>query len=321
MRIRYTGHTVERTFALISGEVQPEGMEFEYITGNLAEIFRRVLSGEGFEASELSLSNYIIQRARGDDSFVALPVFPSRVFRHNSVFINTNVGVERPEDLRGKAVGLREYAITANFWVRAFLQHDYDVTPESVQWVRAVQEKLDIPPPAGVQIRDLPPGRGVQGLSELLDAGEIAALVSFEHPDCFVNGSPHIRRLFPDFAAVEADYFRRTGHFPIMHTVVLRRDVYESDRSLARRLYDAFATAKEHSYEATRDAGALVTNLPLQIAYVEQTQELFGDDPFPYGVAGNRHTVEALARYVQEQGYADRALTCEDLFAAELLGT
>jgi 4,5-dihydroxyphthalate decarboxylase len=296
-------------------------MEFEYITGRPADIFRRVFSGEGFEASELSLSNYIIQRARGDDRFVALPVFPSRVFRHNTIFINTNAGVDRPEDLSGKAVGLREYAITANFWVRAFLQHDHGVTPESVQWVRAEHEKLDLPPPAGVEIRDLPPGRGVQGLSELLDAGEIAALVSFEHPRCFVEGSPRVRRLFPDFAAVEADYFRRTGHFPIMHTVVLRRDVYEGDRSLARRLYDAFAAAKEHSYEATRDAGALVTNLPLQIAYVEQTQELFGDDPFPYGVAGNRHTVEALARYVQEQGYADRALTCEELFAAELLDT
>jgi 4,5-dihydroxyphthalate decarboxylase len=235
------------------------------------------------------------------------------------VFVNVNAGVERPEDLRGKRVGLREYAITANFWVRAFLQHDYGVTPESVHWVRCMEEKLALPPPPGVEITDLPPGQGLRRLSEMLDAGEIAAFVTFEEPECVAAGSPRVRRLFPDFAKVEADYFQRTGHFPIMHTIVLRRDVYESDRGLARRLYDAFAAAKERSYEMTRDAGALVTNLPLQLAYVEETQRLFGDDPFPYGVAKNRHSVEALARYVQEQGYADRALTVEDLFAPELL--
>ncbi len=130
-----------------------------------------------------------------------------------------------------------------------------------------------------------------------------------------------MRRLFPDFARVEADYFQRTGHFPIMHLAVLRRDVYERDRSLARRLYDAFLAAKEYSYRLTRDSGALVTNLPLQIAYVEETERLFGDDPFPYGVARNRHTVEALAQYVYEEGFATRLMRMEDLFAPELLDT
>jgi 4,5-dihydroxyphthalate decarboxylase len=318
MRIRYTGATFDRTFPLIAGLVQPEGVELEYITGRPADIFRRTLSGESLEASELSLSNYMIQRDRGDDRFVALPVFPSRVFRHNTVYINVNAGIERPEDLRGKTIGLREYVITANFWVRAFLQHDYGVTPDSVRWVRAEQEKLTLPLPANVQLTDVQPG---QSLSDLLDAGEIDALIAFEKPACFAAGSPRVRRLFPDFAKAEADYFRRSGHFPIMHTVVLRRDVYEQDRSLARRLYDAFVAAKEMSYIWTTDAGSLISNLPLQTAYVEETRAIFGDDPFPYGVARTRHTVEALAQYVHEQGYASRALAVEELFAPEVLDT
>lgn len=318
MKIRYTGIACDRTLALISGRVKPEGVDFEYIAGHPNEIFRRMFAGDGPEASELSCSNYIIQRSRGDDRFVALPVFPSRVFRHNTVYINTQAGIERPEDLRGKRVGLPEYNQTANFWVRAFLHHDYGVPPSAIEWVRAAPEKLPLEPPPQVRVTTAPPGRD---LGDLLEAGEIDALISLAKPRCFLAGSPRVRRLFPDFARVEADYFQRTGHFPIMHLAVLRRDVYERDRSLARRLYDAFLAAKEYSYRLTRDSGALVTNLPLQIAYVEETERLFGDDPFPYGVARNRHTVEALAQYVYEEGFATRLMRMEDLFAPELLET
>jgi 4,5-dihydroxyphthalate decarboxylase len=318
MRLRYTGAVYERTFPLLTGEVQPEGVDLEYIVGAPHEIFRGVFAGEGTEASELSASNLIIQRARGDQRFAVLPIFPSRVFRHSTIYVNTDAGIERPEDLRGRRVGLPDYRQSANIWVRAFLQHDYGVPPESVRWVRVRDEPLPTALRAKLDILQAPPGRS---LSEMLEASEIDALISLDRPACFVAGSPRVRRLFPNYAEVETDYYRRTGHFPIMHLVVLQREVYERDRSLARRFYDAFVAAKERSYAAVRHTGTLVSNFPLHIAYAEETEALFGDDPFPYGVARNRHTLEALACYVHEQGFTDRTLTMEDLIVPELLDT
>jgi len=318
VRLRYFGVPYDRTHALMTGAVRPEGVELEYVAGLPNDIFRRMFAGAEFEASELSSSNYVMERARGVDRFVALPIFPSRVFRHNTIYVNTAAGIERPEDLAGRRVGLPEYLQTANFWVRGFLQHDYGVAPESIHWVREDSEKLPYPLPADLDVTDAPHGRA---LGDLLEAGEIDALIHLHKPACFVAGSPRVRRLFPDYAKVEADYYRRTGHFPIMHLVVLRREVYERDRSLARRLYDAFCAAKEESYALLRQSGFLATEFPLQVAYLEETQALFGDDPFPYGMARNRHTLQALVQYVHEQGMIDRPLDLEELFVAELLDT
>ena len=318
MRLTYGGVVYDRTLALSTGRVQPEGVQLEYVAGAPNDIFRRMLSRQEFDASELSASNFILERARGEQRFVALPVFPSRAFRHNSIYVRTDAGIERPEDLRGRRVGLPEYLQTANFWVRAFLQHDYGVPPEAIHWVRVSTEKLaTVPIPNSVQITDAPSG----DLSGMLEAGEVDAVIALETLAAVAAGSPRVRRLFPDFGAVEADYYRRTGHFPIMHLVAPRRDVYELDRSLARRLYDAFVEAKQRSYHLLGLSGFLVTSLPLQVAYVEESRALFGDDPFPYGVARNRHTLAALARYVREQGVADRELSVEELFVPELLDT
>jgi 4,5-dihydroxyphthalate decarboxylase len=169
-----------------------------------------------------------------------------------------------------------------------------------------------------VTVSEAPPG---SNLSDLLDAGEIDALVSLDRPQCFLAGSPNVRRLFPDVAKADADYYRRTGHFPIMHTVVLRREVYERDPWLARALYDAFLSAKALSYEAMDHTGEYVSNFPLHVPYIEETRALFGDDPFPYGLARNRHTAGALAQYVYEQGAAERVMALEELFVPELLDT
>jgi 4,5-dihydroxyphthalate decarboxylase len=318
VRLRYYGVPYGRTHALMSGAVRPEGIELEYVAGLPNEIFRQMFAGADFEASELSSSNYVMERARGVDRFVALPVFPSRVFRHNTLYVNTAAGIERPEDLRGKRVGLPEYLQTANFWVRGFLEHEHGVPPDAIHWVRQDPEKLAYPLPAGIDVEDAPGGAR---LGDLLEAGEIDALIDLHKPRAFLAGSPKVRRLFPDYHQAEADYFRRTGHFPIMHLVVLRRDVYERDHSLARRLYDAFVAAKEQSYALLRETGFLATELPFQVAYAEETRALFGDDPFPYGVAANRHTMGALAQYVYEQGMTDRPLGMEELFVSELLDT
>ena len=318
MQLRFNGVAYDRTLALIAGQVQPEGIELEYVVDLPNPIFRRMFSTDEFDGSELSSSNFIIERARGDDRFVALPIFPSRVFRHNSIYVNVAAGIQRPEDLRGKRVGVPEYCQTANFWARGILRDEYGVRPEDLRWVRGDTEKLDLPLPASLDLTQAPPGSNI---SDMLDAGEIDALISPRVPACLTAGSPRVRRLFPDYAKVEADYFQRTGYFPIMHLVALRRHVYERDRSIARRLYDAFLESKRRAYEMIGNGVFLTTSLPLQIAYVEETRALFGDDPFPYGVARNRRTLEAVARYVHEQGMADRVLSVEEIIVPELLDT
>jgi 4,5-dihydroxyphthalate decarboxylase len=318
MRLRYNGVAYDRTVPLISGEVQPEGIELEYVTDLPNAIFRRMFATEEFDASELSSSNFIIERARGDQRFVALPVFPSRVFRHNSMYVNVAAGIASPRDLVGRRVGIPEYLQTANFWARGILQDEYGVQPEDLRWVRGDTEKLKLQLPANLEITQAPPGRT---LSELLETGEIDALISPRKPACIEANSPRVRRLFPDYPRVEAEYYQRTGHFPIMHLVAIRRHVYERDRSIARRLYDAFVEAKRRAYAGLREGVYLTTSLPLQIAYAEESRAVFGDDPFPYGAAANRHTLQAVARYVHEQGMANRVLDLEEIVVPELLDT
>jgi 4,5-dihydroxyphthalate decarboxylase len=318
MRLRFNGVAYDRTLPLISGEVQPEGMELEYVTDLPNAIFRRMFATEEFDASELSSSNFIIERARGDRRFVAIPVFPSRVFRHNSMYVNVDAGIEQPRDLIGRRVGIPEYLQTANFWARGILQDEYGVRPEELRWVRGDTEKLKLPLPASLDITQAPPGRT---LSDLLEAGEIDALISPRKPACIEARSPSVRRLFPDYPRVEAEYFQRTGHFPIMHLVAIRHHVYERDRSIARRLYEAFVEAKRRAYAGLAEGVFLTTSLPLQIAYAEESRATFGDDPFPYGTAANRHTLAAVARYVHEQGMADRVLDVEEIVVPELLDT
>jgi|DewCreStandDraft_1066081.scaffolds.fasta_scaffold15522_2 4,5-dihydroxyphthalate decarboxylase len=318
MRLRYGGGVYDRTVALLAGIVKPEGVELEYVGGVPNQIFRRMFDTAEFDVSEMSAGNYLSALTQGEDRFVGLPIFPSRVFRHGSIFVRTDAGIERPEDLRGRRVGVPEYGQTANVWVRAILQHEYGVHAREIHWVRGDTEKIALQLPPGVVVEDAP--RGVT-LSELLERGEIDAVAAPEKPACFVAGSPRVRRLFPDFPAVEADYYRRTGHFPIMHLVVMRRDVYERDRTLPRRLYAAFQAAKAWAYEQLARAGTLATSLAFQTAAYEQQLALLGDDPFAYGVARARATVEALAGYVYEQGLASRVVALEELFVPELLDT
>jgi 4,5-dihydroxyphthalate decarboxylase len=311
---------LDRTLALATGEVTPMGVDLNFQPMAISELFRRMTRHAEFDAAELSLSTLMIMRSSGDDRFVAIPVFPARAFRQRQLYVNPESGIERPEDLAGKRVGLREYQITAALWMRAFLQHDFGVEPSSIHWrYGGVEtpywaERLEHATPAGVDLQRIPPDRSLVGM---LEAGELDALALTHAPKSFHEGSPKIRRLFPDYRPVEQDYFRRTGYFPIMHTVVVRRDVYEANRWVATSLLRAFQEAKEAGRRRVRDMDILAVSDPWWETELEAVDEVFGGDPFPYGFAANANILEAATQYSFEQGLSQRKLDPAELFAPE----
>ena len=313
----------DRTRALFTGFFQAKGIELDWKPSQEAahELFVRVLRGE-FDVSEMSTSGLTALIARGSDELVGLPVFTSRLFRHSFLFINSACGIERPRDLAGRRVGVTDYSITASVWIRGFMQHDYGVAPEQMTWFEG---PLDVPGhvvplarqrPGNVQIQPIPPGATLSGL---LEAGELDALVCAAVPDCFRRHSPNVRRMFPNYQEVEADYYRRTGIQPIMHTMVVRRNVYEQHPWVARSLYEAFERSKQMCYRWLEETGAPRTSLIWLQAHAAAEREIFGPDPWPYGVEANRKTLEALVTYAHEQGLAERLVAPEELFAEETL--
>lgn len=314
----------DRTNALALGDILPEGIDLNYLRLPVEETFWRMLRHHEFDVAEMSLSSYLIHRSRSED-FIAIPVFPSRCFRHSCIFIHTGSGIKRPEDLAGKRVGVPEYQMTAPLWQRAILQHDYGVPPSAMQWFqggleqtgREEKERLNLP--SGVTIQ---PIRQDQTLSRMLATGEIDALLSARAPSSFVGGdSGTVARLFPDFKRAEQEYFRRTNIFPIMHVIVLRNDVVEKYPWAGGSLYKAFCQAKDRLFEQIRQTAALHVSLPWLMAEVEETQHLMGADFWPYGIAANRRTLEAATQYSYEQGLTPRKLAIEELFLSSTFDT
>jgi len=312
----------DRTAALRDGTVQPEGIALRFVPMRAGKLFDAQAREAPFDASEFSLGTLIAMRARGDDRFVAIPVFPSRLFRHGFILVNAHAGVERPQDLVGRRVGAAGWEQTAALWIRAILQHEYGVAPDQVEWQFGglnapsdrVHPPVDLPP--GVRVRMISPG---ETLSGLLERGELDALIHAELPDAFKRGSPHVRRLFPNYREVEADYYRHTGLFPIMHTVILRRELYRREPWVAASLYHAFQRAKRLSDERLSGAGALYCALPWLTAELEHTRQVMGDDYWPYGFAANRRVLQAMAEYSLEQGLIKEPLDMASLFAPETL--
>lgn len=302
MRLTLACGRYDRTQALIDGRVRPEGVELDYIVLKPGETFWRQLNHEEFDASEMSLSSYTILRSEGDERFIAIPVFPSRTFRHSAVYLRQDSPIDRPEQLRGKRVGVGDYQMTAAVWVRGFLQHEYGVPPEVIRWVAGKPIRA-IRPPAGIRLEFT-----TESLEELLERGEIDALVSVMLPKKLGAG---VRRLFEDFRTVEADYYRRTRIFPIMHTLAMRRSVYERHPWLAVSLYKAFCGSRDMAARWRYDTDALALSLPWLIDEIERTREVTWD----YSVEGSRPTLEALVQYLDEQKLARRRMRVEELFA------
>jgi 4,5-dihydroxyphthalate decarboxylase len=298
----------DRTQPLIDGRVTPEGVELTFLPLNPGETFYRMLNHGDFDVSEMSLSSYTILRSEGDNRFIAIPVFPSRIFRHNAVYLRADSKIEKPEELKGKRIGVGDYQMTAAVWVRGFLMHEYGVQPKDVTWVAGNPVRA-IKPPEGVRIEPMPAGTTLEAM---LERGEIDALATVVMPEGL---GTTMRRLFRDFRQVETAYFRKTGIFPIMHTFVLKRELYEQNPWLAASFYKAFCKARDVAYHITYDTNALTVSLPWVIDEVEQTHKVFGRQIWDYSIAGSRPTLEALVTYLDEQQLTRRKMSVEDLFA------
>lgn len=312
----------DRTRALAEGRVAVDGVDLTYLTLPVEETFFRMMRFEEFDASEMSLSSYVMSLFRENPPFIAIPVFPSRSFRHSCIFTNRASGIGEPADLIGKRVGSPEYQLTASVWIRGILSDDYAVPVASVEYFTGGQEepgriekaKLSLPPE--IRVGPIPAGTT---LARMLDAGEIDALYTPRIPSTFLGGSGSVRRLFEDYGQVERDYFRRTRIFPIMHTLVIRRDVYAKHPWVAQSLYKAFLLAQRETYQDLHEAAALKHMLPWLLEHVEETARLMGQDFWPYGLDPNLHTLETFLRYSSEQGLSKRRLEPRELFASETL--
>jgi 4,5-dihydroxyphthalate decarboxylase len=320
LAITFAAASYDRMLALRTGDVRPEGFELDFKPiEHVREIFDRMGGNAEFDAAEFSATEYIGRIGRGDRTFVALPVFPSRVFRHSFIFVNRR-RINNPRDLAGKRIGVGLYTQTAAMWIRGILANDYGVDLSRVTWVQGAVEKAGshghpAPPPllkpANIEIAD-----DTRALTELLDAGAIDALVGTRVPACAAHNAD-IVRLFPNFWDVERDYYQRTKIHPIMHLVALRRDVHENNPWLAPALYNVLLAAKDHALKMIRVEGAPRYLLPWFQREVEAMDAVFGPDPWPYGIEANRPTLEALVRYMVQQHYIPSEIPLEELFVGE----
>jgi len=317
LRLKLACNDYDRTRALIDGRVKPEGIDLDLSVLKPRELFPRMLDHQEFDVSELSLSSYASLVARNASPFIAIPVTLSKVFRHDAIYVRKGADIERPEDLKGKRVGTTQYGATASITIKGLLADAYGVTPAHMRWfvggLNTPTEKPLIPLnlPKDVSLEFLGPGRTLEAM---LGDGELDALFSILIPQLFLDGSPKIARLFPDFKRVELDYFRRTRIFPVMHIVAIRKEIYREDPWVAKSLYRAFCEARDIAVEPLYDTDALIVALPWLIDHIEENRRAFGKDFWAYGVEPNRPAFDALCRWVHEQGLAPRRVMPEELF-------
>ena len=307
----------DRVRALRDGQVEVEGCDITMLSLSPEETFFRAFRHAEFDVSELSFSSYMMATARGTCPYVAIPVFPSRVFRHSGIYVRTDRGIKEPADLKGRVVGIPEYQVTAAVWIRGILEDEYGVKPSDLDWrsggmeESGRHEKLKLELPSDVSMTAIPPGKT---LSAMLETGEIDAIIGPRVPSCFTRGAPKVSRLFPDFRSVEKAYYKKTGIFPIMHAIGIRRRLVEEHPWLGASLYKAFEQAKARCLPDLTQMAALKITLPWVAQEAEDTKALMGEDFWPYGIDANRKTLEAFLRYHYGQGLSPRPMTLEELF-------
>ena len=305
---------------LASGRVRAEGIALRVLDMPVEEAFFRMIRFEEFDLSEMSMGRYVSMVSQGDDRFVAIPVFPSRMFRHSSIYVRKDRGIDTPADLMGRTVGVPEWAQTAGIYTRGILAHHYGVTLKNIHWVQAGihqagrEEEVYVQLPDGYRLTRI----NDRTLNDMLASGEIDAVMSAHPPHCTETGSAPVGRLFEDFQAAERTFWQETGIFPIMHTIVVRRAVFEQHRWIATNLLAAFTEAKERSIARLKEVTAARFPLPWSFEYFRQTAASFGNDYWAYGVEPNLATLTAFLQYALEQGVAARPVSVDDLFPAEV---
>ena len=312
----------DRTRALSDGSIRPDGIDLVYLTQPVEETFFRMMRFREFDCSEMSLSSYVASLNSQDPPFIAIPAFPSRYFRHSCIFVSAKSGIRKPEELKGRRVGVPEYQMTAPVWIRGILSDDFGVKVTDVEHLSGGEEepgrdeKLKLDLPSSIRIKAIGP---TQTLSQMIAQGEIDALVTARAPSTFHRSPDKVKRLFENYVEVEKAYYRRTRIFPIMHTVVVRRDVYAANPWVAQSLYKAFVAAKAKAYELYDQTAALPAMVPWLVPQLEEARREMGEDWWPYGLEPNRHVLETFLRYHHEQGLSKRRFTPEELFARETL--
>lgn len=314
-QITFACGAYDRTQALIDGTVNPEGLELNWLVLPYQELWVRMLNYYEFEASELSLSSYIIARTQGKP-LIAIPVFPARAFRHSYIFVNSKSGIRTPGDLMGKKVGLAEFQQTATVWVRGVLEHEYGVSLEKVKWFTWEEPRMEIEMPTRYEVHEIPKGVAPD---RLLIEGELDAMICAVLFPSLGDGNPNVRRLFEDYKAVESAYYKKTGIFPIMHTVAMREEVWKECPWIATSLFKAFQEAKALAYQRINDVSPYKISLVWFREVLAEQKNILGDDPWPYGLSKNRKTVGQLAEYLYEQGLIKKKLAVEELFAPNTL--
>jgi 4,5-dihydroxyphthalate decarboxylase len=307
----------DRTRAIFDGRASVEGCEVNAVALEPEEAFHRAFKFQEFDVTEISLSSHIMTTARGEAHYAAVPAFVSRLFRHSGIYIRTDRGIGRPQDLKGKVIGVPEYQITANVWIRGILNDEYGVKPSDISWRRGGLEepgrgeRATIKLPSDIDLKEIP---STATLSTMLETGELDGLISARAPTCFLRGAPKLARLFPNYPAVEEAYFKKTKIFPVMHAIGIRRSLVERHPWLAVSVLKAFVKAKELCMHELGQIGHLATSLPWSVAEYDRLRSIMGPDYWSYGVEENRHVLETLARYSYEQGLSVRQLPVKEMF-------
>jgi len=320
LRLTLSCWNYDRVRALADGRVRPEGIDLNFLDLPVEETFFRMLRNQEFDVAELSLSSYTVSLLRESKPFVAIPVFPSRSFRHSCIFISAKSSIRKPEDVIGKRSASPEFQLTAPVWSRGILQDEYGVGIDSCEYWTGGQEqpgreekqKLELP----FKLHPIGPD---QTLSQMIAAGDIDVIHSPRMPSTLHTQPDKVKRLFENYVEVEREYYRKTKIFPIMHIIAIRREVYEANRWIAMSLYKAFVEAQRICYVELYETAALRNMLPWMIAEIEWLKREMGDDWWPYGFARNRHVLDTFLRYHHEQGLSRRRVQPEELFVAETL--
>lgn len=312
----------DRTHAIESGAVKVEGVELIHFDLNPEEMFHRAIFHEEFDISELSLAYYVEHHSRGTCPYIAIPVFPARMFRHSAIYIRTDRGIKSPADLKGRRVGTPHYSATAVVWARGALQDDYGVHARDVEWVTgALEEKgkrasRDVHIPEEIRITSIPEDRT---LSEAFVAGDFDAMISPRAPSCYLKKAPNIGRLWENFPEVERDYHKRTGIFPIMHVMTVRKKTLEKHPWLAVSMFKAWEDSKNRALADLKVERVPKIMLPWVNDFTRQVQAFMGADFWPYGADENRTTLEAFMRHHHAQGLSPRIMPVEELFVPATL--